>query len=271
MKKKIYAVLLMLFLLLNSVVPVFAIETEELVNEKCRVVDMANLLTDSEKNTIIEKFDEVSIRQKTDIIVATTEDLQNYSVRDYADALYDDYNFGYGSNRDGVLLLISMEDKDCYISTCGYGSTAFTDAGIEYIGKQIKTELSDGDYAEAFEEFAELSDDFITQARSGEPYDSGNLPKKPMSVIWIPISIVIGFLIAKIIVGQMKDKLKTVRSKSEANDYIKNGSMNIVESRDLFLYHTVVKTAKPKNNNSSGSRTHTSASGQTHGGGGGKF
>ncbi|WP_449077534.1 hypothetical protein [Ruminococcus sp.] len=52
---------------------------------------------------------------------------------------------------------------------------------------------------------------------------------------------------------------------------MKRGSLNVTESRDLFLYKTFTRTAKPKNNSSSGSSTHTSSSGSTHGGGGGKF
>ena len=170
------------------------------------------------------------------------------------------------------MLLISVEDNDWYISTCGYGITVFTDAGIEYIGKQIKGELSDGNFAGAFDKFAYLCDDFITQARTGEPYDVKNLPKEPLSLIWIPIAIVAGFILSLIIVGRMKAKLKTVRFQPAANSYMKAGSMNITESRDLFLYDTVTRTAKPKDNDSGGgSSTHTSSSGSTHGGGGGKF
>lgn len=53
---------------------------------------------------------------------------------------------------------------------------------------------------------------------------------------------------------------------------IKDNSLNINERRDLFLYNTVTRTAKPKNDDSGGgSSTHTSSSGTTHGGGGGKF
>lgn len=72
----------------------------------------------------------------------------------------------------------------------------------------------------------------------------------------------------------MKAKLKTVRFQAAAGNYMKNmkrGSLNVTESRDLFLYKTFTRTAKPKNNSSSGSSTHTSSSGSTHGGGGGKF
>lgn len=181
-------------------------------------------------------------------------------------------NFGYGESKDGALLLISIEDNDWYISTCGYGITVFTDAGIEYIGKQIKGDLSDGNFAGAFDKFADLCDDFITQARTGEPYDVKNLPKEPLSLIWIPIAIVVGFVLSLIIVGNMKAKLKTVRFQAAASNYIKDNSLNINERRDLFLYNTVTRTAKPKNDDSGGgSSTHTSSSGTTHGGGGGKF
>ena len=101
--------------------------------------------------------------------------------------------------------------------------------------------------------------------------NSHNLPKEPLSLIWIPISIAVGVCLSFIIVGNMKSKLKTVRFQAAASNYMKNGSLNITESRDLFLYNTVTRTAKPKNNSSSGSSTHTSSSGSTHGGGGGKF
>ena len=69
----------------------------------------------------------------------------------------------------------------------------------------------------------------------------------------------------------MKSKLKTVRFQAAANSYMKAESMNITESRDLYLYSAVTRTAKPKNDDSGGSSTHTSSSGSTHGGGGGKF
>lgn len=270
MKKKISVILFAIVICLGTVLPAFAGETDGFADEYYRVVDMANLLTDCEETALNEKLDEISLRQNMDVVVATTDDLEGYSVSEYADLLYEKCKFGYGDNNDGLMLLISMQDHDWYITTCGYGITAFTNAGTEYIGEKIKNDLSNGNYATAFTSYAGLCDDFITQAKSGKPYDKGNLPREPLSLIWIPIAIVIGFVISKIIVGNMKNQLKTVRTQKAASNYIKNGSMNITENRDMFLYHTVTKTARPKNT-SSGSSTHTSSSGTTHGGGGGKF
>lgn len=58
--------------------------------------------------------------------------------------------------RDGLLLLISTEENDWYISTHGYAIYAFTDDGISYIGKKPKPYLSGGDFAGAFDAFATI-------------------------------------------------------------------------------------------------------------------
>lgn len=271
MKRKISVFLFVIILCLGTAMSAFATDSDGFSHQHSRVLDMADLLDDSEEAALISKLDEISLRQNMDVVVATVNDLDGYSVTEYADTLYEQYDFGYGNSKDGLLLLISMESRDWYISTCGYGITVFTDVGIDYIGEQIKSDLSDGNYAAAFSSYAEICDDFITRARNGDPFDSDDLPREPLSLVWIPIAIVIGFAIAIIVVGNMKSKLKTVRKQATANSYVKDGSLNITESRDLFLYHTVVRTPKPKSNSSSGSSTHTSSSGTTHGGGGGKF
>lgn len=269
MKKKLIALLFVLVLCLCTAVPVFA--ADGFADEYYRVNDLADLLTDSEESALLQKLDEISLRQKMDVTVVTVNDLDGYdSASEYVDVVYEYCNYGYGVERDGLLLLISMEDRDWAISTCGYGITAFTDAGIEYIGNQIKSDLSDGNYAAAFDTYANLCDEFIAQARNGSPFDKGNLPREPLSIIWIPISIAIGVVLALIIVGSMKGKLKTVRTQAAANSYLKKGSLVITENSDLFLYNTVTRSKKEKDNNS-GSSTHTSSSGTTHGGGSGKF
>ena len=162
-----------------------------------------------------------------------------------------------------------MEGRDWYITTTGYGITAFTDAGREYIADKFLEDLSDGNYAEAFMTYANLCDKFITQAKTGEPYDSGNLPKKPFNfLVCAIVSLVIGLLVALVVTGIMKSKLKGVRFQQGAGSYIKEGSMNVTESRDLFLYTHLDMKEKPRDNDSG---THTSSSGTTHGGGGGNF
>lgn len=249
-------------------------ESTVVLDTRARVVDMAELLNDSEKTALLSKLDEISERQKLDIVVLTVNTLDGKTPRDYADDFYDYNGYGFGENKDGILLLVSMEDRDWWISTTGYGITALTDAGIEYISEKFLSDLSDGDYAQAFTTYAELCDQFITQAKTGEPYDTGNMPEEPFNVAWnILVAFVIGLVVAVIVTGIMKKQLKTVQLKSEANNYVKANSMIVTENRDLFLYNQVSRRARPKetDNSSGGSSTHTSSSGSSHGGGGGKF
>ena len=99
-----------------------------------------------------------------------------------------------------------------------------------------------------------------------------DLPKEDFNYIkMLLVSLGIGLVVALIITGRMKGKLKTVRRQAEAADYVKTGSMKVTQSRDFFLYKHIDRHAKPKESTSGGSRTHTSSLGSTHGGGGGKF
>ncbi|MBO4928873.1 MAG: TPM domain-containing protein [Clostridia bacterium] len=257
MKKRIFAAVLALVLCLCMAIPALA------ANFVPRLVDNADLLTASEEAVLLSKLDEISTRQGMDVVVVTTDTLEGKSPRAYADDFYDFNGYAY----DGVLLLVSMEDRDWWISTRGYGITAFTDAGIDYLGEQFTPELSDENYARAFEIFAEKSDEFITQARSGDPFDKHNLPKEPFNVVLnLIVALVIGLVVALIATGIMRGKLKSVQAKHQAADYVRSGSMNVTQAREFFLYRNVTRTPKPKS-----SSTHTSSSGRSHGGGGGKF
>ena len=242
------------------------------VDEYNRVVDTAQLLTTDEVKSLTEKINEISERQQFDIVVVTVNSLDGKTPQEYADDYYDYNGYGFGENNDGCLLLISLEDRDWYISTTGYGITAFTDAGIEYIGKQLVDDMGDEKWFKAFTNFADLADDFVTQAKSGNPYDAGRLPKSVGGIIKsILLSLGIGLFAAFIITNKIKKNYtKAVHEKADARDYLVNGSLQVTGSYDNFLHTNVTRRAIPKDD-SSGSSTHTSSSGTTHGGEGGKF
>lgn len=237
-----------------------------------RLVDQAELLDASEQADILNELNAVSQKHQVDLVIVTTDMISPKSPQQYADDFFDYNGYGYGSERDGVLLLISMEDSDWWISTSGYGITALTDAGIEYIGEQITPDLSIGDYAYAFQRYIELCDEFIAAARNGRPYDTQNLPKEPFDIVLtILFSVVIGFTVAFIATAVMKGQLKSIRSQRGAVNYVKAGSLNVSEVQDMFLYRDVTRRSKPQSSSGGGSSTHRSSSGRSHGGGGGKF
>ena len=264
--KKIYSWLIMALLICTFSITALA------AGDSPRVVDDADLLSSSEEKELTEKLDKISEKHQVDVVVVTVDDIGSSSVRDYADDYYDYNGYGYGSEYDGVLLLINMSGRDWYISTCGYGIKAFTDYGIDYIGNQITPELGDGKYAKAFDEFADLADTFIQSAKDGKPIRSKkDLPKGPFP--WLKAicgSLLLALLIAIIRILCLFGELKSVRKQERADYYSKEGSMHVTDRREFFLYRKVDRTKKPESSGS-GSSTHVSSSGRTHGGGGGKF
>lgn len=261
MNKKISSLILVIILALVLALPVSA--------KAPLLVDDAALVSDA--TAVTQALENVSNKHALDVVVVTVDSTGEYTDMEYADDYFDYNGYGQGDERDGVLLLINMETSKAWISTSGYGITAFTDAGIEYIGTVLSEKLGDGDFDGAFIEFAELADDFITQAKNGTPYDTDNLPKFPFDTAKaLIIGLGIGFVAALIVTSGMKSKLKSVRKQSAAANYERHGSLQLVNSNEYFLF-SHVDSVKKEEKSSGGSSTHTSSSGNTHGGGGFSF
>lgn len=246
MKKAFFVFLALLLSLLFSVTA-FAAERGE------RLIDSANLLSEREKAEISELLDRKSEELQFDLVIVTVDSLGKETPFQRATRCYESGNYGYGDDYTGAILLISMKEREWYVATCGEGEDIIPDES--YIDDGFVALLSKGKYFESFSEYINAVDERVTYSRS---FHWG------VSLI---VAVVIGFVAAFIATSIMKGKLKTVKFQSNAREYLKNGSMNVTVARDLYLYSTVTRVAKPKNN-PSGSH---SSSGRSYGGGGGKF
>ena len=271
--KRLITCILAAALLLGSAVSVPAQGVIPKERQLPRLVDEAQLLDSDEAEKLEEKLDRISEEYQCDVAVVTTMGTNNKGAQAYADDFYDYNGYGMGEGDDGILLLVDMYDREWAMSTYGFGIEAFTDAGLDYISEKFLYYLSDDLYYDAFLVFAEKCGVFLKQARNGEPFDIRNMPKEPFSLIWIPISLIIGMVFALIITGIMRYQLKTVRRQTGAAEYMKPGSMKVTVSRDLYLYSQTTRVAKPKDEDSGGggSSMHTSSSGRSHGGSSGSF
>lgn len=239
-----------------------------------RLADFADLLDDDQEEELEAKLDQVSEDYNCDVVVITEESIDGATPVDYADDFFDYNDYGMGDDKSGILFLITMSERKWCISTHGEAIQIFTDAGQKYMTDSFVSYLSDGEYYEGFMKFADLCEEFIIQAQTGEPYDVDNLPEESTPFyITLLISLAIGFVIAVIVSVVMRSQMKTVHMKPNAGDYLTAGSLHVNRSRDMFLYNQVTRTAKPKEESSGGggSSTHTSSSGETHGGSSGSF
>ena len=216
-----------------------------------QVFDEADLLNDSEELALEEKLADLGNKHNAQIVVCTIESMDGGDIDEFLGYLYDEMEFGYGDNHDGVLLLVCMDPREYRILSNGFAGEAIDSGDIDTIGDAIISDLSDGNYAAAFDEFADQCDYYLGGFINGFPFNFGkNL------LICLVIGIIAGVVVAFVLKGQ----LKTVRKQNQANVYVKPGSMQVTVHNDFFLYRDVTRTKK-QSSSSSGSGSSRSTGG----------
>ena len=268
MVKKISLFIVTLLIAVSISLPAFAVNSQ-------RVVDNAELLTEEEERELSAKLNSIYESQQFDTVIVTVKDCEGKTDEAYADDYYDYNGYGYGDNHDGCLLLIRVtnpNDRYAHISTTGYGITAITDYGYNFILDQIIPSMKSGDYNKACNDFASYVEDFVIEAKSGEPYDVTNkLYSSKDNLKAVFTSLIVGLIVAAIVTLSVKKSYKPVGFNRNAANYLVNDSMKLRSSYDNFLYANVTKTRIERDSGSGGSSTHSGSSGTSHGGGGRSF
>ena len=248
MKKKLFSTILVVMLALSMALSVSAAP-------KTFVLDDAGLLTQQEAAELSGTLSRLSDTYDAQIVVVTIPSAEGNDPDSIVEYFYDNMGIGYGENLDGVLLLVCMDPREYRILSNGYCAAAIDPADINAIGSVIVNDLSEGDYADAFDIFAEKCEYYLDGHLNGFPFNFGmNL------MIALMVGLVAGLITAKSLKGQ----LKTVHKKNEAKSYIKAGSMNLQTQNDVFLYRDVRRTPKPKETNT---RSSSGSSSRSVGGG----
>ena len=236
-----------------------------------RVIDMAGLLTDAEESTLTDNIKGIEEKYDFGVAIVAADTLEGMDVITYSEAVFDGCGYGLGADRDGLMLLISVGDRDWNIDAHAYGATAFNDYGRERIGGIIQPMLSDGDYADAFSSFLELADTFLAEAEAGEPFSSSNTFQRTRNIFAVlPVAAGVSFIIALIVAFILKQRMKTARRRPLAHDYITPGSFRLTAQSDMFLYSSVTRTRRVNSSSNSGSGS-SSKGGGSHSHTSGKF
>lgn len=252
MTKRLIAFLAVLLIFVFGSVTVFAAE------HPSRVADGADVLTVAEENALKEKLDAISEKYGVDVAVVTVESLGGETPYNFTQSYYLDNGYGIGEEKDGVMLLFSAEvvdgGRDYFVFYKGVGYDALDD-DVEDVKSAIVGYLKNDNFVKAFDTFANECEYYIDVEINGVPFNP---------LMSLGISLGIGFIIALISVSVMKGKLKSVRFQTGASTYQKHGSLKITNSKDIYLYRTVTRTARPKSTSSGG------GGGSRVGGSGGK-
>lgn len=262
MKNKIFALFTAVVICVAVILPVSAVADESLTPGFAAVertlplvVDYADVLTDEEEILLEAKLEELGSENKLEIGVVTVDSFEGKDPQAFADDFYDYNGYGYGEADDGLIIVFNTgrtdQNRNITLSTCGKAINLVTDDEMNRMFDEMITLLMLQDYAGAFNVFT---------------YECEKAIDTSVPLYYIPMSVVIAFVLAFIIVKIQASSLKTVRQKVDASDYV--GNVVLTGESDRFMYKNVRKIPKPKSNSSS---VHGSSSGRSHGGGSRSF
>lgn len=227
--------------------------------------DEADLYSVQEEQEINGQLQKIRDEKGIDTVIVTVSGTDGKSARDFADDYLGEGGYGYGSENNAILLLIDMGGREFYISTMGADTLkCFNDARIDKMLDNIAKDIVSENYLECADSFM----DDVSQYMGTDPAVKERGPVTGMDIaVRLLISLAVG---AAVSLATWCILRRGTPVAVHAGDYLVEDSIKITGSEDTFI-NCVTTTRHIPKESSGGTSTHTSRSGQTHGGGGRSF
>jgi len=213
------------------------------------VTDITGTLTDRQMEMLTEQADRITELYRCDVAIVIIDEMDyNDDAYYVARQIYEQYNFGYGTDRSGVLFFLSITDRAYAMVAYGFGNTAFTDHGKDVmLDDYILPQLRDNNYFMALSVYLNKAEEFLQMARNGTPFDRGTDPAaqgeadRQAFMIKLAVTIILPLLIAALICMIWRSQMKTAVAATTAFNYIPPGGFNLTNQTDMFLYRTTTR------------------------------
>lgn len=229
------------------------------------VQDDAGLLTLDEENQLEAECGRLLQEYDTAVYIITTPDFGGGDIKNWQRQIFSQYNLGADSGGSGVMLAISMWERDWGLVGFGATQEAFSTYARERLGSLILDDLSDGEFYKAFSGYLSISEDYLAAAEAGKPYTEKHRYREGWRFpVIFGVSFLLSLGIAVAVVMSWKKAMNTRVRQKGAMEYLKKGSFYLSNQSDLFLYHTVNRTRRPQHDSSSsggGGSMHSDSSG----------
>ena len=273
MKKRVFGLLLSVVMIFALVIPAMAAGEDDATYQdggskaaetgEAYVYDVYGLLTEDEWDDLEWQAEKISKKYECGVYIVTVDDYRDYgsSVYEAAKAIYTEAGFGWGSGKDGELLLLSMDDRDYYLIAYGFGNTAFTDYGKERMEDEFLDNFGENDWYSGFSDYLNISERYLQLARDGKPVDVGRDPDhidwagiliRAACIIFIPV------ITAGVVVGIFWGQMKSVRVAGTAAEYVVPGGLDVQVSEDVYTHTTVNRVHIQRDNDSGGTSVDSS-------------
>lgn len=172
------------------------------------LMDDSALLTKEQAAALDEKLIAYHTDYGFSIAVVTTDSLDGQSIDAYAKARYAES----GYDNDCAMLLICENEGQWYIYTSGLCATVISDSDVARIGDSLMDALQTGDYAAAFQSFADqcaepVCDELAIQAAEADRVQNS---QKKLVVLGLFGGLLVGVVIA-VLLGMKAKKPRVSR------------------------------------------------------------
>ena len=255
MKQRFVALLLALLAALTLTVPAWA----EQQSGDPFVYDTVGLLSDGDCAYLEQTADAISWQYRCAVYIVTVDDYEVYGSERYSAALniYRGNDFGIGDGRDGIMLMLSMWDRDyeVFIQDGGLADSAFGSYAVDLLEEAFLPYLGNDDWYGGFHAYLTTCSDDLALADMGQPV------KKPLTKVILP-ALLAGCGVALVACLLLKAKMKSVRKGAEADVYVTAEGLDLTERYDRYTHTTETRVRKNTRDHDSGGGGH---------GSGGKF
>lgn len=220
------------------------------------VTDSANILAAEERSDLESQAESVSTQYGVGVYIVTVNDYEDYDADGVYEAAYGIYHaneLGLGDDRNGILLLLSMNNRKwamfCYGKQSEY---AFNRYGQKQLEDVFLDDFHDDDWYDGFQDYIDTCDEYLEKAAEGHP-----VRKNP--TVYLLMVLAIALVVAGVVVGGMAAAMKNIGLKKGAESYI-SGGLKLTKQSDRFLRTDVIRR-KIERNSSSGSGSHSESGG----------
>ena len=214
------------------------------------VVDEAGLLSPGQLLELDAYASQISREYGCGVYLVTVDDFEalgyGYDPYEAAWQIYHNNLLGYGSQQSGILLLLSMAERDYALFCYGQAEYVFDDYGQIALENEFLDDLRNNDWYGGFSDYLQTADRFLQSAAAGKPVRKSNLTKLGPAVL-------IAAVISAVITGILWAQMNNVRKKHTATNYVTDQGLRLTNRTDLFLRRTRKIRRIPKSSGSSGS------------------
>lgn len=238
------------------------------VDETEKVYDFADLFSSSEEEKLLKQISSYIDKYKMDLAVVTINENNKNSPQEYADDFYDYNAFGKGSNRDGILFLIDLQNREIYMTTTGYAINMYNDHRIDFSLEKVYKNMTNRDYYKGTSEYIKIISKY---ASLGLPSSKDRQVEKDILSTFL-LSSMISLIITIIAMVILISKNKLVNKQETAEQYLQKESIQINDLGNILINSNTVRHYIDHDSSSGGgTSTHSGSSGISHGGGGHGF